>query len=46
MILGFISGKIGKVDEWYMKKLKKPPLNPPNFIFPIVWSILYLLMGI
>ena len=24
----------------------KPPLNPPDFIFPIVWTILYLLMGI
>ena len=26
--------------------LNKPPLSPPKFIFPIVWSILYLLMGI
>lgn len=25
---------------------KLPPLSPPGFIFPIVWSILYLLMGI
>lgn len=26
--------------------LNKPPLSPPGFIFPIVWTILYLLMGI
>ena len=26
--------------------LVKPPLNPPAFIFPIVWTILYTLMGI
>lgn len=26
--------------------LNKPPLSPPGFIFPIVWSILYVLMGI
>lgn len=26
--------------------LNKPPLSPPGFIFPIVWSILYLLMGL
>lgn len=26
--------------------LQKPPLSPPGFIFGIVWSILYLLMGI
>ena len=24
----------------------KPPLSPPPIVFPIVWSILYLLMGI
>jgi len=26
--------------------LVKPPLSPPGFLFPIIWSILYLLMGI
>lgn len=26
--------------------LIKPPLSPPGFIFPIIWSIIYLLMGI
>ena len=26
--------------------LNQPPLSPPGYIFPIVWSILYLLMGI
>jgi len=46
LVLGFISGRIGKVDEWYMKTLKKPFLNPPSFVFPIAWSILYLLMGV
>ncbi len=25
---------------------EKPPLTPPGIVFPIVWSILYLLMGI
>lgn len=25
--------------------LKQPPLSPPGWIFPIVWTILYLLMG-
>ena len=25
--------------------LKKPPLAPPGFLFPIVWTILYTLMG-
>ena len=26
--------------------LNKPALSPPSFIFPIVWTILYVLMGI
>lgn len=26
--------------------LDKPPLAPPAYVFPIVWSILYVLMGI
>lgn len=26
--------------------LSKPPLSPPGWVFPIVWSILYVLMGI
>lgn len=27
------------------KELVQPPLSPPGWIFPVVWSILYLLMG-
>ena len=26
--------------------LKQPPLAPPGWLFPVVWSILYVLMGI
>ena len=26
--------------------LNRPPLTPPTFLFPIIWSILYLLMGL
>ncbi|WP_099467891.1 TspO/MBR family protein [Konateibacter massiliensis] len=26
--------------------INKPVLSPPSFIFPIVWTILYILMGI
>lgn len=28
------------------KELKQPFLSPPSYIFPIVWTILYILMGI
>jgi translocator protein len=26
--------------------LNQPPLSPPSYLFPIVWTILYILMGI
>lgn len=26
--------------------LKQPPLSPPGWLFPIVWTVLFLLMGI
>lgn len=26
--------------------LVKPPLNPPGILFPIIWTILFILMGI
>ena len=28
------------------QNLKQPPLSPPSILFPIVWTILYLLIGI
>ena len=28
------------------KEIATPPLSPPSWIFPVVWSILYILMGI
>lgn len=28
------------------KQFTKPPLSPPAILFPIVWNVLYLLMGI
>jgi benzodiazapine receptor len=31
-------------DTWYMD-LVKSPLNPPGYVFGIVWSILYVLMA-
>ncbi len=31
------------IDKWY-KKLKKSPLTPPDYVFGIVWPILYFLL--
>ena len=27
------------------RQLNQPPLSPPGWVFPVVWTILYLLMG-
>lgn len=32
------------VDSWYLT-LVRPTWNPPNILFPIVWSILYTMMA-
>lgn len=46
LIGGFISGLISMTGIKEFNMLKKPFLAPPGFIFPIVWTILYILMGI
>ena len=33
----------GGMDSY--QSLNQPPLSPPGFIFPVVWTVLYLLMG-
>jgi len=34
----------GTNSQWYQKI--KPSITPPNFIFPIVWTILYFLLAL
>lgn len=43
-----LGGIVGLVISKFMdyNTLTKPPFSPPGFIFGIVWSILYILMGI
>ncbi|HIZ16649.1 MAG TPA: tryptophan-rich sensory protein [Firmicutes bacterium] len=42
ILSSLISGNMGGVYP----TLNRPPLSPPAWIFPVVWSILYILMGI
>ena len=43
-----LGGIVGFIISGYMdyNTLNKPALSPPGIIFPIVWTILYFLMGI
>lgn len=34
----------GSMDLY--SEIVKPPLAPPSFLFPVVWTVLYILMGI
>ena len=45
--VGAISGGLtGEGTQIYAEMITKPPLSPPGIVFPIVWGILYALMGI
>lgn len=43
-----IGGVIGAITSSYMENMElvQPSFAPPGFLFPIVWTILYTLMGI
>jgi tryptophan-rich sensory protein len=38
-------GSFSQPDAWYLA-LRKPPGTPPNVVFPIVWTTLYVLMAV
>lgn len=44
--VGALSGFLTKDSMDVYKSLVQPPLAPPSILFPIVWTILFILMGI
>lgn len=46
VILGFLSGLVTghAIPDWYAH-LRKSSLTPPRYVFPVVWTFLYILMG-
>ena len=40
-IAGFVT--MGSMGEF--EAMAKPPLSPPGWLFPVVWTVLYALMG-
>jgi translocator protein len=45
-LVGVISSFFGMSNESMYIKINRPFFSPPGWIFPIVWTILFLLMGI
>ena len=43
-----VGGVVGLITSQFIdyNSLQQPPLAPPSGLFPIVWTILYILMGI
>ena len=47
LIVNLLAGLVAQssVSDWY-HTIHRPSFTPPNSVFPIVWTILYVMMGI
>jgi translocator protein len=48
LFLGFLSGRVansGYGNRWF-DALEKPGFMPPGWVFPVAWSLLYILLGL
>lgn len=46
LLVGALAGLLTRDSMGVYGEVIKPPLSPPPILFPIVWGILYVLMGI
>ncbi len=46
LALGGLSALITKDGMETFQTIKQPPLSPPGWLFPVAWTILYILMGL
>jgi len=46
LAVGGIAALLTRDSMMLYANVRKPPLSPPAIVFPIVWTILYVLMGI
>lgn len=45
LIMGAVSAFLTQNAMFSFESMNKPPLAPPAWLFPIAWTILYILMG-
>ena len=46
LLVGIVAAIISGGGMEVFERVNKPPLSPPAWLFPVVWTILYTLMGI
>lgn len=46
LIVGAVSSFLTKEAMISFNSMDKPPLAPPTWLFPVAWTILYILMGV
>ena len=46
LAVGGVSGFLNRDSMKSFESLNQPPLSPPGWLFPVVWTILYVFMGI
>ena len=46
LLVGIVAAIISGGGMEVFESVNKPPLSPPAWLFPVVWTILYMLMGI
>lgn len=47
LAVGLLSALLSRPGmEDFQETVRQPPLSPPAFLFPVVWTALYILMGV
>lgn len=45
LVINFILQRLLPNDQYTYNSLEKSPYNPPNYIFPIAWFLLYIIIS-
>ena len=46
LAVGGLAGFLTQNSREFYAALQKPPLSPPGYLFPVIWTVLYILIGI
>ena len=46
LLVGALSAFLTRGAMMSFDMVQKPPLSPPGWLFPVVWTVLYILMGV